>query len=185
MEDAKDILTPEFLRRYDLIINAKMNELNGANRTPWIDCNIAEVQAADLADYVREGRGFLSLHAGNAWYWDHDVDRAYCEFVGNAFVQHPPRCDISMKMVGEHPITAGVAPFVIRDEHYELDHYADDITVIMEGTSAAGGTQVAAYVRSYGAGRICMLAPGHLLSVFENPEYQKMIRQAIDWCAGV
>lgn len=180
----KDILTPEFIRRYDLIINAKMNELNSANRTPWIDNDIAEVQVKDLEEYVREGNGFLSLHAGNAWYWDKDVDRAYCEFVGNAFVNHPPRCNIQMKMVGSHPITEGVEAFEIRDEHYELNHFAEDITVIMEGTSAAGSTQVSAYVRNLGKGRICTLVPGHILSVFENPQYQKMIRQAILWCHG-
>jgi len=165
VEDGKDILTPEFLRRYDMIINAKMNELSSANRTPWIDCDIAEVQTADLADYIREGRGFLALHAGNAWYWDHDTDRAYCELVGNAFVTHPPRCAISLRPIADHPITRGIPPFSIRDEHYQLDHLAGDITVIMEGTSAAG-TQPAAYVRQIGQGRLCVLVPGHILSVF-------------------
>lgn len=182
IQDAKDILTPAFLRRYDLVINAKMNELNAANHTPWIDNDIAEVQVKDLKDYVEEGYGFLSLHAGNAWCWEKDLDRPYCEFIGNAFVKHPPRCNIDMKMAGTHPITNGVAPFSVRDEHYELNHFANDITVIMEGTSAAGGTQPSAYVRSLGKGRICVLVPGHLLSVFENPEYQKLIRQAILWC---
>lgn len=184
VEDAKDILTPEFIRRYDVIVNAKMNELKGSNRNPWIGESIVEVQVPDLDEYVKEGHGFIALHGGNAWYWDHDVDRAYCEFVGNAFVKHPPRCEISMQPVGKHPITDGIQPFTVRDEHYELDHLADDITVLMEGTSETGGKQVAAYVRKSGQGRICVLVPGHILSVFENPAYRQMIRQAIDWCAG-
>jgi len=182
--DAKDILTPEFIRRYDLLICAKMNEINASNRTPWFDRSVAELQVSDLRDYVREGHGYLALHAGSAFYWDRESDREYCEFLGCAFVQHPPRCTIREKMKGTHPITDGVAPFTIRDEHYMIDHLAPDMQVIMESTSEAGGTQVGAFVRTMGDGRICTLVPGHIASVFENPEYRKMIRRAILWCHG-
>jgi len=184
VEDAKDTLTPQFVRRYDLVINAKMNELTSANRTPWIGDPSVELQVPDLADYIAGGHGLIALHGGNSWYWERETDRSYCELIGSAFVKHPPRCEITMAMKGEHPITAGIAPFTIRDEHYEIDHLADDATVIMESTSASGGTQVAGYVRTLGKGRICSLTPGHILSVFEEPAYQQMIRQAIDWCAG-
>ncbi len=40
------------------------------------------------------------------------------------------------------------------------------------------------YVRSIGKGRLCVLTPGHILSVWENEEYRKLVRNAVFWCAG-
>lgn len=179
VSDAKDILTPDFINRYDMMINAKMDEINSANQTPWFD-EIADLGVEDLRKYVSDGHGFLSLHAGNSYFWD--KNRAYCEFNGCAFVNHPPRCDIKVYSKTSHPIIDGVGEFMIRDEHYEVDHILPDVTVILESTSKTGGTQVAGYVHTLGEGRMCSLMPGHILSVFESKEYQEIIRRAIRWC---
>ena len=38
--------------------------------------------------------------------------------------------------------------------------------------------------REIGAGRMCVLTPGHNDSVFENPGYRKMIANALEWITG-
>lgn len=180
--DAKDMLTPEFLETFDMIINAKMNQITNGNTHEWMDPEVSEVQVPELVNYVEKGHGYLALHAGNSWFWDKERD--YCEFNGCAFVRHPARCAIKVSTIKEHPITAGITEFMIRDEHYEVDHLGDDIEVLMESTSETGGTQVAAYVHTRGEGRMCSLMPGHIYAVFCVPEYQQLIRQAIAWCLG-
>lgn len=182
VEDAKDILTPEFIRQYPVIINAKMDEIGSFNQTVWFQKNIAEVQPGDLKAYVEEGGGFIALHAGNSFFVDKTPE--YVEFVGNAFVTHPDRCDVKLTMTERNPITEGVNDFVVRDEHYEIDHLAEDRKTFMISESAEGGVQTAGYTREMGKGRLCVLTPGHILSVFANEEFQKLLHNAIAWCAG-
>ena len=176
---AKDILTPEFIAGYQVILNCKGNSLNAANRSSWFDENTAECLPNDLAQYVKNGGGFISLHAGNT---SKEGD-PYTEFVGNRFITHPPRCAVEAKIVAKHPVTEGVSDFQIRDEHYEIKVVADDATILMRTVSETGGDQVAGYVREMGEGRLCVLTPGHILGVFLNPDYKRMIENAIRWCA--
>ena len=89
VKDAKDILTPEMLRRYPLIVNAKGNVLNCGNDAPWFDNGVTEVGPKELKSYVEQGGGFLSIHSGNSF--TADECREYTEFVGNSFVTHPAR----------------------------------------------------------------------------------------------
>lgn len=179
VKDAKDILTPEGIRHYPLLVNAKGNALNCGNDAPWFEDGVTEVGPKELESYVREGGGFLSIHAGNSF--TAKTCRDYTEFVGNSFVTHPPRCHVEVAVTGKHPVTEGVADFCIRDEHYQL---AGDILPLLATRSENGGVQMGGYVRTMGKGRICVLTPGHILSVWENPQFRKLVRNAICWCAG-
>lgn len=182
VRDAKDILTPEFIAPYPVIMNCKSNNIGGANTAPWFDEGVTEVGARELAAYVEKGGGLLSVHSGNAF---HPGDTSgYPELVGNYFVGHPPRCDIKVKITARHPVTEGVNDFTIRDEHYALDIVADDLTELFRTESESGGDQVGGYVRFLGKGRIVMLTPGHILAVWHHPAYARMLCNAIRWCAG-
>ena len=113
VKDAKDILTPEMLRRYPLIVNAKGNVLNCGNDAPWFDNGVTEVGPKELKSYVEQGGGFLSIHSGNSF--TAEECREYTEFVGNSFVTHPARCEVKVHVEREHPVTEGVSDFTIRD----------------------------------------------------------------------
>lgn len=181
VRDARDILTPEMLEEYPLFINAKMNQIGSANQNLWFDPEAAEVLEKDLERYIRNGGGFLALHAGNSFFLDQS--EAYCRLLGCAFIRHPPRCRITVSPAARHPITEGIPEFSIRDEHYEVRLLAEDAEIILESRSETGGVQVAGYVRELGGGRICSLMPGHILSVFQNEAYRQVIRQAVCWTA--
>ena len=182
VEDAKDILTPDILDNYDVIMNCKSDDLTNGNVRTWFDKGVTEVMPADFEAWVKKGGGFLAVHAGAAFH-DWDVS-GYKEFLGCYFVKHPPRCDVQLKMAADHPVTRGIADFTIRDEHYEVAMLADDAQVLCTSHSATGGDQVGGYVREMGAGRVCFLAPGHILSVWQHPEYRRMLVNALRWCAG-
>lgn len=88
-----------------------------------------------------------------------------------------------LKKTKEHPIMEGVAEeFVIRDEHYQMEILAGDADIFLTSCSKTGGIQTAGYTREMGRGRLCVLTPGHTLSVWQNREFQKIFLNAVKWC---
>ena len=182
VRDAKDILTPELIASYPLIMNCKSNNLTAGNEADWFEQGVTEVGPAEFEAYIRAGGGLLSVHAGNTYHEDNCME--YAKLIGNAFVTHPPRCEVEISVTADHPVTAGVEDFTLRDEHYEIRMLAEDAQEILESRSLSGGRQTAGYVRTLGKGRICVLTPGHILAVWQHPMFRKLLINAMDWCAG-
>lgn len=178
---AKDILTPELIAQYPVIINTKGNAVNAANSAPWFEPTVTEVGPEEFKEYVEAGGGFISLHASNTF--RPETCKEFCDFVGNSFITHPLRCPVTVRPVGNHPVTEGVMEFLERDEHYMLDINAPDKEVFLESESEPGGKQIAGYTRTMGKGRLCVITPGHTLAVFKNENFRKLLSNAIDWCA--
>lgn len=189
MEDAKDMLTASDLAQYKLIICCKGNHLTSGNNVAWFEESVNECTPKDLEDYVKNGGGFLAVHAGASFSETNMAPniinpcREYIHFVGCQFLNHPPRCAVTYHVLDtEHPVTAGVHTFCERDEHYQIEMTAEDAVILMESTSADGEKMPAAYVREMGQGRLCTLIPGHILAVWQNPEFQKLLVNAMNWC---
>jgi type 1 glutamine amidotransferase len=180
VRDAKDILYPAMLERYGAIINCKGDVLTGANNAAWFEDGVTEVGVKEFEEYVRGGRGFLSLHSGNTA----KEGSAYGDFVGNTFVGHPPRCPVRVEIIGSHPITRGVEDFNIRDEHYNIKRHVSGTVDLFRTVSETGGVQIGGYAREIGKGRLCVMTPGHILAVWEHRAYQRLILNALDWCTG-
>ncbi|GHV37262.1 hypothetical protein FACS18949_17450 [Clostridia bacterium] len=181
VEDAKDILMPKMLEQYPIIMNCKCNAISAANEHAWFDKGVTEVGPNELREYIEKGGGFLSVHSGNAFF--KGDTSGYLELVGNYFVQHPPRCDVEIHITAEHPVTDGVEDFCVRDEHYEIALTVDDTNELFVTRSATGGEQIGGYTRDIGKGRLCVLTPGHILDVWTHPMFQKLLGNAIRWCA--
>jgi len=189
VEAAKDMLTAADLAGYDLVICCKGNNVTSGNSVPWFEENVNECSPGDFANYVQQGGGFLAVHAGCSFSEKNLPEncqkpcREYIDFVGCRFVTHPPRCPVTYQVVDStHPVTAGVEPFCVRDEHYQIEMTGDDARILMESTSSEAATMPAAYVREMGKGRFCALIPGHILAVWQNPQFQKLLTNAIHWC---
>ena len=166
------------LSDYDAVIIAKDNVVSKSKHEKWLTEDIEN----QFLDYAKSGGNFLFLHAGTVLCKHSEIlkDIAGCEFV-----THPEQCIVDFKIISNHEITKGVSEFSEKDEHYFIDFTATDADIFLEGHSQ-NGVQYAGYARIYKSGngesRVCVLTPGHNLSVFENPKYQKMIRNAVDWC---
>ncbi len=189
VEDAKDMLTAEDLDAYELVICCKGNHVTSGNSVPWFEEGVNELTPGDFDAYVRRGGGFLAVHAGASFTEVNTPEhirkpcREYIDFVGCRFVNHPPRCPVSYHVVqADHPITAGVADFTVRDEHYQIEMTAPDAQILMESTSHDGKRMPAAYIREMGQGRLCTLIPGHILPVWQNADFQKLLINAMNWC---
>ncbi|MBO6015015.1 MAG: ThuA domain-containing protein, partial [Lachnospiraceae bacterium] len=157
----------------------KGNNLTAGNEAPWFEDGVTEVGPAQLKEYVKKGGGLLSVHAGNSFFADSCP--GYTELIGNFFVKHPARCEVRLSVL-KHPITAGVEDFSIRDEHYEIKLLSEDAQVFLQSESATGGMQTAGYACTLGEGRICVLTPGHILSVWKHPMFVRLLTNAISWC---
>lgn len=180
VRDAKDILTKDYIDRYDVIVSCKGNSINGFNRNAWFEEGVTEVMPKDFRDYIEKGGGFISLHASNTSKEGDDLT----DLIGNYFIGHPPRCDVEIEITGDHPITEGVNNFTVRDEHYNIKLVVEDSQELFKTKSETGGLQLGGYVRELGKGRLCVLTPGHILSVWEHEEFQKLLINSINWCGG-
>ncbi len=181
VKTAKDILTPEMIAKYPVIICCKGNAVNSSNTSPWFEEGVTEVCPKEFEEYVRKGGGFLSLHSGNT---SKEGD-AYTDFTGNYFVGHPPRCTVDVKITASHPIVDTVRDFTVRDEHYNIKLTAPDAAIFIKTYSESGGEQIGGYTRNMGKGRLCVLTPGHTLSVWQQEDFKQLLCNAINWCAGI
>ena len=162
------------LEAYPAALLSKSNVCTPTDKTPWLGPG---TESAFL-DHVRRGGGLVVIHSGTASYADVAPVRAV---TGGTFLSHPPPCAISMMPKVGHPLTVGVPePFVIRDEHYQMaldDAHAD---VFLRSVSEHG-EQPAGWTRSEGAGRVCVLTPGHFPKVWLHPSFQQLIVNALHW----
>jgi len=182
------------LANYDTIVISKCDHISQQNNEPW---KTAEIQRA-FVEYVENGGGLLVTHSGTV---AGENTQILDELIGCRFASHPNNCPVTVGAVKPHPITDGVEIFCETDEHYHLKILAPDIDIIAASFADAQGTPhkyetepyfnapahiaPSAYVRTHGKGRICVLTPGHSPEVWGNPEFAKMLTNAIRWCAKI
>ena len=184
VKTAKDILTPEYVRRYDVLVNCHGSSINASNSAPWFEKGVTEFGPEEFRDYVAQGGGLVAVHSGLTVASETAPQPAYTEAVGSYFVSHPPREMTHVRVTAENEITRGVGDFSERDEHYQIRITANDIEPFLETASEHGGVTISGYRRYFGRGRVAALTPGHTLAVWTNPEFQKLLKNTIRWAAG-
>jgi hypothetical protein len=87
-----------------------------------------------------------------------------------------------------HPVTKGITDFVVTDEQHYMKYEKDPKHLLLESENTDGltykdlGTKAAAgWAYDYGKGRVCYLAPGHMLTVLWNPMFIKLQQNAVRW----
>ncbi len=175
LEDAAQ-WSAERMAAYPVVLFVKSNNVSAMDESPWMS---EEVEAA-FTEYVRRGNGLLVVHSGSAGYAQTPTFRA---LLGGVFVSHPPQCPVTVQPQIGHPITVGVTPFTAVDEHYmmALDDANADIFMT---TTSQHGIQPGGWTRFEGAGRVCLLTPGHNVDVWRQPAFQMLLNNALRWCAA-
>jgi type 1 glutamine amidotransferase len=167
----------ERMAEYPLVVLTKANNISSADQQPWV----TEAVEQAFLEYVRSGNGLLAIHSGTAGYTQAPVLRG---LLGGVFVSHPPQCAVTVGPRAQHPLAAGSAAFTMKDEHYHmaLDDAQADLFLT---TTSEHGTQPAGWTRREGAGRVCVLTPGHNVEVWLHHDYQALIGNALRWCADL
>jgi type 1 glutamine amidotransferase len=174
IENTRD-WSPESLMAYPLVILTKSNNVSATDPTGWM---MDTVQAA-LAAYVRKGNGLLAIHSGTAGYDQMPLLR---NLLGGIFHHHPEQCPVTVNPHMEHPLSAGSAPFTLKDEHYFMEMDDPQADVFMT-TSSEHGEQPGGWRRTEGQGRVAVLTPGHNLEVWLRPSFQALLLNAAHWCS--
>jgi type 1 glutamine amidotransferase len=166
----------KLMDEFPLVVVAKANHVDATNQQSWLT---GETQSV-FQHFARNGGGLLLLHAGTC-YRDLPMMRSV---TGGAFLSHPEPCAVTIEPKVGHPLTAGVNAFTELDEHYFMAFDGTDRDVFAWSQSVHG-KQPAGWLRSEGRGRVCALTPGHNLEVWLNPEFQKLLSNALHWAAGL
>jgi type 1 glutamine amidotransferase len=189
---------PQTIFKYNAVIMSKADHTAKEDKTPW---KTPEVQAA-FVKYVEQGGGYLVVHSGTAPAENQEGEQTnrtevIDKLAGCRFKFHPNNCPVTVSPLKPHPINEGVGIFTETDEHYQMEVLADDIDILAAGYSAAQGDPAkyesepyfnapeciapSTLIRTQGKGRICVLTPGHVLEVWHNQQFARMLENALRW----
>jgi hypothetical protein len=147
---------------------------------------ITPEQGKAVKAFASGGGGILFYH--NVTYISpHNDD--FRDVLGAVTEQHPPLRPFKVKIINrDHPITRGVNDFVVTDEQHFMTYQKDPKYLLLQSVNEDGltfkdlGTSSAAgWAYDYGKGRVCYLAPGHVITSLWNPEYEKLQKNAVRW----
>ena len=165
------------LDKYDVIV---------LNYGFWDEPDPSERGKAGLLDYVKRGKGLVSLHFSCSSFQDWSE---YRQLLGRVWVKgvggHGPRGVFTVNITDQqHPITAGVSDFEISDELYAKLTGDAEIQVLATAYSDwSKQVEPLLFVKHYGAGHVVHNLFGHDRQARENPEFQKLLIQGVAWAA--
>jgi len=177
---AYDMFLPENRNKYDVLVFYHM----------WQ--KITDEQAKILADCIREGKPLVALHHSICAYDDWPE---YFNIIGGKYFHKPttvkgkeyPACSyihdlhFKVKIVNpENPVTKGLSDFEIFDETYKGYYVEEGVTPLLT-TDEPSSAPVIGWTKTYGKARIVTLQSGHDTPTFENPNFRKLLKQAIEW----
>jgi hypothetical protein len=171
---------------FDNIANFPYNVIVLYNMTQQIS-GTRQVNFETLLD---EGVGLVVLHHAVAAYskW-----AGYANIIGaryyledtpdhtKSIYQHD--VDISVHVAdGNHPVTRGLKDFVVHDETYNNYDIFDDNRVLLT-TDDPTSAPALCWVRRHGNANVCFIQIGHGPTAFTDPNYQRLVAQAMTWAA--
>jgi type 1 glutamine amidotransferase len=145
----------------------------------------------NLRDFVEAGGGVVVLHHALlnyqnwAWWDDEVVGGSYrLSRQGNtpsSTVKDDQQIDVTP--AGDHPVTAGLGPFRIRDEAYKNMRMSPKVRPLLT-TDNPASDRTLAWVGPLAGSRVVAIQLGHGPSAFRNPSYRALVHNAVLWAAG-
>ncbi len=82
-----------------------------------------------------------------------------------------------------HPVTLGIKDYPIHDETYKWFDLYEGCHPLLT-TDEPESNKVIAWAKTYGPARVVYLESGHDHFAYYNPNFQQIVRQAIQWTAN-
>ena len=156
----------------------------------WTMGSLGKEQEKGLLDAVASGVGIAGWHGGMCDAFRNNV--RYQWMTGGNWVAHPGGC-IEAYTVNitnlDHPITAGVGDFTLRDtEQYYLHTDPSNNVLATTTFERREGVQMhcvmpAVWTRHWGDGRVFYASFGHTDKDFEVPEALEIVKRGIVWAS--
>ena len=162
------------------------------------DLDMDASQKADLLSFVRDdGKGFIGIHSAAITFtgWPE-----YGEMLGGYFDGHPWG-QFNAPLVVEDPKFPGMGNFppalTLFDEIYQIKDFSrQNVRVLMtldahkidltrKGVKRTDQDFAVIWARTFGKGRVLYNGLGHVQSVWERPDFQKMWIEMIQWSMGL
>jgi hypothetical protein len=155
---------------------------------------ITEAQKKNFLSLFDKGVGLLVLHHALVSYaewpdYERIIGGRYLEPNPNkpgtvteqAGYQHDVEIPVTI-VAKDHPVTAGLKDFTIHDEIYWGFRVRADVTPLITTTHAKSGKPLAWY-RTEAKSRVVYIQLGHDHWAYNDPNYRKLVAQAIRWTA--
>jgi uncharacterized protein len=157
--------------------------------------NISDEMKTNFVELLRQGKGLVVLHHALCSYQDWPE---YRRIIGGRYLLKKTVLDgvewpassyehgrhFVIHIVDQsHPITQGVRDFEIHDETYKGFNVMADVHPLLT-TDDPESTKTIAWTKTYLSARVFFMQSGHDHFAWDNPSYQRILRQGIRWAAG-
>ncbi|HUX97285.1 MAG TPA: ThuA domain-containing protein [Bacteroidales bacterium] len=154
--------------------------------------SITSEQAEAFADCIRQGKPLVALHHSICAFDDWPE---YFRIIGGKYFHKPtevdgktyPACSYQHDLhfmvniaAKKHPVTKGIKDFEIFDETYNGYYIEPGVTPLLT-TSEPTSVPVIGWTKNYGKARVVTIQSGHDVPTFEQPEFRKLLGQAVRW----
>jgi type 1 glutamine amidotransferase len=141
-----------------------------------------------IFDFVNAGKGLVLVHPG-LWYNWRNWPEYNRQLVGGGARSHDRYGSFKVQVVKkDHPIMKGVEEtFSLKDElyHFQKDANGASINVLLEAIQPNTDKRFPnVWTTETSKGRIACIALGHDGEAHNNPNYQTILRNAVQWAAG-
>lgn len=170
----------------DLLSTPPIRSIGGPTK-PWM--TIAQGKA--IKSYINNGGSLWAFHNNSHC---SNMNQDYRDVEGAIYAGHPRIRPFWVRIINkEHPITKGIDDFQVVDEQHYVVYDKDEKCILAESSyegedgpwkdnvGRVNSKAPSVWAYDYGKGRVCFMAPGHMITVMWNPEYEKMQKNAIKW----
>ena len=164
-----EVLNAETLAKYDAVLLYANHE------------KITPEEFGALKSYVESGHGFLPIHCASACFVN---EPAFATLVGGKFKSHSTGTFKTHFLLPDHPILQGVSEYETWDETYVHSDVNEQGRTLLAERVEGDHHEPWTWVREQGKGRIFYTASGHDERTWQNPNFLKMLRNAIVWAVG-
>ena len=140
--------------------------------------NLTPEQDQGLLGGIVGGKGFVGVHSAADSFKE---TPGYINMVGGKFLTHPsywPKLTFNVKN-RLHPVMEGLEDFQMEEELYLMETYGH--FEVLLATWFKGFERPIAWVKPYGHGRVCYTALGHAQQPTEDPNFQRLVVNAVRW----
>jgi uncharacterized protein len=184
--DILDFFGTDSIRSFDAIVFYDMPE----------QVILTDTQKQNFLKFFEEGAPAIFLHHSLLSYrqWEQ-----FTEIIGGRYYNKSPlitkqgdtlqsvyQHDVRYKVNivnAEHPITLGMEDFEILDEVYNHYFVKDDVEVLLTTDHHLSGHKLG-WINTYGKSHIVFLSNGHGETAYENPNFRRLLYNAIHWAAS-
>ena len=142
-----------------------------------------EDQAKAILGLAERGQGVVILHHAILAFPEWSAYSDMCGIDERADFDYSPRETLQVQIADPtHPITEGMTDWEMGDETYIMKSAGDDSSILLT-VDHPKSMEVLGWAREYGNSHIFCLQSGHNDVTYSNPNFRKVLRRGIAWCA--